>query len=101
MADPRLRQARLDDLPNLVELERAAGQVFRTVGMDRVADDDPGSVEELTTYAVDGRAFVAVDPDDRPVGYLVLDLVDGNGHVEQVSVHPSHARRGDLRPAGS
>jgi len=94
MADPRLRQARLDDLPNLVELERAAGQVFRTVGMDRVADDDPGSVEELTTYAVDGRAFVAVDPDDRPVGYLVLDLVDGNGHVEQVSVHPSHARRG-------
>ncbi|GIF37981.1 GNAT family N-acetyltransferase [Actinoplanes xinjiangensis] len=29
-----------------------------------------------------------------PVGYLIADLLDGNVHVEQVSVHPRFSRRG-------
>ena len=89
----RIRAARHDDLARLVEIERAAGEAFRSLDMHLVADDDPGTVEELAPYADDGRAFVAVDADDRPVGYLLLDLVDGNAHVEQVSVHPDNARR--------
>jgi len=28
------------------------------------------------------------------VAYLVAEVVDGHAHVEQVSVRPSHARRG-------
>jgi GNAT superfamily N-acetyltransferase len=71
-----------------------AGETFRSLGMGLVADDDPGSPAELAPYAEDGRALVAVDAADRPVGYLLLDVVDGAGHVEQVSVHPDHARRG-------
>ncbi len=62
--------------------------------MDAVADDDPGSVEELTPYAAGGRAFVAVDEADRPVGYLLLDRVDDAAHIEQVSVHPDVGRQG-------
>jgi GNAT superfamily N-acetyltransferase len=89
-----IRVARPDDLALLVEIERAAGETFRSVGMDLVADDDPGSVEELAPYAEAGRAFVSVDADDRPTGYLLLDVVDAAAHVEQVSVHPDHARRG-------
>lgn len=90
----RIRDARHDDLDLLVEIERAAGQTFRSLGMDLVADDDPGSIEELTPYAEGGRAFVSVDADDRPVGYLLLEVVDGAAHVEQVSVHPDDARQG-------
>jgi len=89
-----IRAARPDDLALLVEIERAAGETFRSVGMDLVADDDPGSIEALAPYADAGRAFVSVDADDRPTGYVLLDVVDGAGHVEQVSVHPAHARRG-------
>ncbi|MFL5913300.1 MAG: GNAT family N-acetyltransferase [Gaiellaceae bacterium] len=89
-----IRAARLDELDLLVEIERAAGEAFRSLGMDIVADDDPGSVEELAPYVEGGRVFVAVDAEDRPVGYLLLDVVDGAAHVEQVSVHPDHARRG-------
>ena len=77
-----------------MEIERAAGELFRPLGMEPVADDDPGSVEELAPYAETGRALVAVDAGDRPVGYLLLDVVDGAAHIEQVSVHPSQARRG-------
>jgi N-acetylglutamate synthase-like GNAT family acetyltransferase len=28
------------------------------------------------------------------VGYLLADPLDGNAHIEQVSVHPDHGRRG-------
>jgi GNAT superfamily N-acetyltransferase len=92
--EPRIRAVRADDLAVLVEIERAAGEAFRSLGMDLVAEDDPGSVEELSPYAECGRAFVAVDDDDRPIAYLLVDVVDEAGHIEQVSVHPRFARRG-------
>jgi GNAT superfamily N-acetyltransferase len=90
---PVIRPARMDDLATLVGIEAAAGAAFRKLGMNAVADDDPGSVEDLEPYAETGRAFVAVDSEDRPVGYLLVDAVDGAAHIEQVSVHPDHARR--------
>jgi GNAT superfamily N-acetyltransferase len=89
-----IRPARSDDLSVLVEIERAAGDLFRQLDADLFADHDPGSVEELLPYADDRRAFVSVDARDRPIGYLLVDLVDGAAHIEQVSVHPDHARKG-------
>ncbi len=61
--------------------------------MAEVADDAPLTVAELTVFAQDGRAWVYTDEADKPVGYLLMDLVDGGAHVEQVSVHPDYARR--------
>lgn len=89
-----IRETRSDDLALVVEIERAAGEAFRSLGMDLVADDDPGSVEELTPYVEGGRAFLSVDAGDRAVGYLLLDIVDAAAHVEQVSVHPDQAGQG-------
>ncbi|AYY15286.1 GNAT family N-acetyltransferase [Actinobacteria bacterium YIM 96077] len=62
--------------------------------MDAVADDAPPTIEQLTEFHEAGRAWVIADESDRPVAYVLLDVVDGFGHVEQVSVHPHHARRG-------
>jgi GNAT superfamily N-acetyltransferase len=67
-----IRLARPDDLPALIDVEIEAGSLFRDVDMAAIADDDR----------------------DRPVAYLVAEVVDGHAHVEQVSVRPSHARRG-------
>jgi GNAT superfamily N-acetyltransferase len=89
-----IRVAQPDELALLVAIERAAGESFRSLGMDLVADDDPASVDELARYAESGRAFVSVDAHNQPVAYLLLDVVDGAAHVEQLSVHPDHARRG-------
>lgn len=89
-----IRPARLEDLALLRELERAAGAPFRDLGMTAIADDDPPSIAELADFQQDGRAWVAVDDADRPVGYLLVSVVDGAAHVEQISVHPEHARRG-------
>lgn len=68
--------------------------MFHEVGMAAVANDEPSSLAELATYQDDGRAWVATDEADRPVAYLLVDVVDDNAHVEQVSVHPGHARQG-------
>lgn len=89
-----IRSARVDDLPAVRELERAAGAPFRDLGMDAVADDEPPSIEDLAAYQQAGRAWVFADEQDHPVAYLLIDIVDVFAHIEQVSVHPDHARRG-------
>jgi GNAT superfamily N-acetyltransferase len=81
-------------LPVLQEIEIEAGRAFADIGMDAVASDDPFSIDELLRYQNARRAWVAVDGRDRPVGYVVVDLVAGNAHVEQVSVRPAFGRRG-------
>lgn len=85
----RIRAARAADGDAIIAIELAAGERFREVGMSEIADDDPGSVDELAEYADDGRSWVAVDDTGTPVGYVLVDLVDGNAHIEQVSVVPS------------
>jgi GNAT superfamily N-acetyltransferase len=88
-----IRAASAADLPALQHIEVAAGRCFVDVGMPEVAGDEPFTIAELDGYRRDGLAWVAVDADDRPVAYLVAEVLDGALHVEQVSVHPSHAGR--------
>jgi GNAT superfamily N-acetyltransferase len=89
-----IRPARAREAPVLAELERAAGEPFRRIGMAAIADDEPPAPATLAGQADRGAAWVWAGPDDVPLAYLLLDVVDGRTHVEQVSVHPSAARRG-------
>ena len=92
----RIRAARPTELSALRDIERAAGEVFRDVGMPEIAEDEPLPIDVLAGYQRAGHAWVATDAGsgDAPVGYLIADVVDGCLHVEQVSVHPRCARRG-------
>ncbi|MET1071817.1 MAG: GNAT family N-acetyltransferase [Umezawaea sp.] len=87
-----IRTARPDELVLLQEVENASGEVFRTIGMPEIADDDPLPLDVLTHLQGLGRVWVAADPE--PVAWIAVDEVDGCAHVEQVSVHPDRARRG-------
>lgn len=89
-----IRGASVQDLPRLRDIERAAGELFRDIGMAAIADDDPPALADLQRYQAAGRGWVACDGEDLPVAYLVADVIDGAAHIEQVSVHPSHSRRG-------
>lgn len=89
-----IRLAHADDLLRLQDIERAAGEAFRALGMDSIADDEPLSIDELGAYVAGGRAWVSVDGLDYPLAYLLVDVVDGNAHVEQVSVDPEHSHQG-------
>jgi GNAT superfamily N-acetyltransferase len=94
MESVRIRAPHEDELAVLRDIERAAGECFRAIGMAEIADDEPFPLEVLGDYRRAGRAWVAAGESGRPVAYLLADLVDGNLHVEQVSVHPASARRG-------
>ncbi|WP_035741401.1 GNAT family N-acetyltransferase [Arthrobacter sp. MA-N2] len=89
-----IRAARADELERLRGIELAAGEIFRSLGMDAIAEDEPLTVTELALFQTRGGALVFTDASDVPVAYLLLERLDGNAHVEQLSVHPSHARRG-------
>jgi GNAT superfamily N-acetyltransferase len=62
--------------------------------MQDVAEHEPLPPEELLAYSNGGRAWVAVDGDDLLGEYVLVDVVDGCAHVEQISVHPAAARQG-------
>jgi GNAT superfamily N-acetyltransferase len=96
-----IRPARPSDGVDLQAIERLAGERFRSVGMDEIADDSPPSVDVLAAYAAGGRSWVAIAGGasgaggaDGPVGYAVVDVVDDCAHVEQVSVRPDHQGQG-------
>ena len=111
-----IRPARVADVPALREIERAAGETFREIGLDVVAEEEPPPAAVLAAYVVAGRAWVAErsaggtsigaersaggtsigaerSAGTGLVGYLIADLVDGCAHVEQVSVLPSQRGR--------
>lgn len=89
-----IRSALSTDLPALQQIEIAAGASFREIGMDAIADDPPPSLDALTVFLESGRILVSADVADVPVAYALVAIVDDAAHVEQLSVHPSHARRG-------
>ena len=88
-----MRSVRPGDVGRLQAIQLAAGDAFRHVGMSTVADSPPLPAESLSGYRRAGRAWVAVDDHDEPIGFVVADVVDGAAHIEQVSVHPAHARQ--------
>ncbi len=59
--------------------------------MPEIANDDPPSADHLASGAA---LYVATDDADQPVGYALVELVDGHAHLEQVSVVPEHGRQG-------
>ena len=89
-----IRTARPDELPLLQHLEMAAGVLFANLGMTDVAEHPPPSLQVFEHFRQAGRLWVLTDTDDQVVGFVLVKLVDGAAHIEQVSVHPDHQGHG-------
>ena len=90
-----IRLARIADLPALGVIERTAQQLFVDAGIEigttAASSDD---VEEYTQAIANGDLWVAVDPEDRCLGFVVVEWFDGAAYIEELDVHPDHHRRG-------
>ncbi|MGO9856249.1 MAG: GNAT family N-acetyltransferase [Acidimicrobiales bacterium] len=81
-----IRPVRPEELVLLPALEAAADTLFEPFGIGPLPG--PGSVGDFAAALV---VLVAGDP---PVGLCRIDAVGCRAHLEQLSVHPSHGRRG-------
>ncbi len=89
-----IRPTRVDETATLREIEVLAGVRFRDVGMPDIADAEPISHAEFAAYIDAHRSWVATDEADVAVGYVVVDRVDDQAHLEQISVRPDCQGRG-------
>lgn len=88
-----IRLARPEDVPALPPIEAAAGRLFEGLE-ENVADGESFSESHLEAARVRERLWVATTPDDVPVGFALVEPRDGALHLEEIDVHPDHARRG-------
>jgi GNAT superfamily N-acetyltransferase len=92
--DYTIRLARGEELPLLQEIEQAAGQRFRTVGLPDVAEGAPLPLEVLRLHEQAGHVWVVADANERPAGFAVVQIIDGAAHLHEMDVHPAHSGRG-------
>ena len=88
-----IRAATAADARRVRAIERAAQRLFLDSPHPECADLDPIPCDRLRWQAESGWLYVAVDPDDRPVGFIACSVIDGDVFVEEVDVLPSHAGR--------
>jgi GNAT superfamily N-acetyltransferase len=88
-----IRSARPSDYRRLPDIERQAGERFREVGLDDIADHEPFDADHLAAAVM---IFVATADDDSDdlIGYAMVELVDDHAHLEQLSVLPDHGALG-------
>ena len=83
---PVIRPATADEFGHLRRIELDADRLYESIGIGPFDDDDSND------HLADAVAvFSAGDP---AVGFVSLELVDGAVHIDQLSVLPSHGRRG-------
>jgi GNAT superfamily N-acetyltransferase len=82
-------------VPHLSGLEDAAGEVFSLEDLPEPARS-AGIPRQQFESAVDAqRLWVAVEQGSEvPIGFLLVEILDGCWHVQELDVHPHHARRG-------
>lgn len=89
-----IRPARRDELRTVQRLEIEADLVFRRIAMLWVLDMQPAGLEQLAQARQRGWLWVAVNAANRPFGFALLTILDGEAYLHQVSVLPRAAGRG-------
>jgi GNAT superfamily N-acetyltransferase len=87
----RIERGTRTHVARLPAIERAAGALFRGIGMADVAEGETTPIPILEDRADRGRLYVVVADGDAPVGFLIWSPKDGLAYIEEVSVHPDHA----------
>lgn len=93
--DYEIRAPRPEEISDLPGIEVAAAQVVPVEDLPVHLRDDSSPPEEFGIAADEGRLLVAVHrPSAAVVGFALMLVVDGNGHLHELDVHPDHAQRG-------
>lgn len=86
VVDHTVRPARPDELAELIEVEIAADRLFPLAGYGQM----PGPAELADLH----EAACILVSGDPAVGYARIEIVDGQAHLESLSVRPRFMRQG-------
>lgn len=95
-----IRLATSEDVAALPEIERLAGQRFRTypgdLGISEEMYDDPNSIETFAAAQEAGHLWVATasGSGDELVGFALVVEIDRYAHLEEIDVLPSYGGLG-------
>ncbi|EKO38435.1 MAG: putative acetyltransferase [Solidesulfovibrio magneticus str. Maddingley MBC34] len=87
-------QARSRHLPMLNAVELAAARIFPDKYLPEPILSDKLPMDVLLAAKEQGLLWVAVDAVGLPVGYILVQVVDGLALLAQVDVHPDHGSQG-------
>jgi GNAT superfamily N-acetyltransferase len=93
---PHVRAMTPADIPAVQDVERAAATRFADCDDPRIAgraEDPVFTSAELGGFIEQGRIFVALEH-GQVVGFVLVDVVDGCAHIDEVAVTPAAGRRG-------
>lgn len=88
-----IRLATIDDVQYLADVERSAARAFHVLP-DYIKTGHTVPTELLVNMAADGKLWVAVDDQKKPVGFIACREMDGLLYVHEVSVAFEHQRQG-------
>lgn len=95
MSVVKVRPATLADAEALPTIDRDAGQVFRQFSeLAWLADGEGMPVERHRAFIAKGAAWVGVNKNNAPVGFLDAEVIGGELHVWEMSVHRDWQGRG-------
>ena len=81
-------------LSSLAEIEREAAQLFVGWDVPESVIRESTSLDEFRDRQQRNLLWVALTSAGKPVGFAAVEPMEGACHLEELDVHPSHARRG-------
>lgn len=90
-----IRLARSSDIPQLIDIERSAAQLFGEIPQYAwLATAEVQSAETHLGFISQDSCWVAVNSDDHPVGFIDVAPLDNGLHISELSVHQQWQRQG-------
>ena len=90
----RIALAKPNHLEQLQEIELAAAAIFSEEDVPENIRLTATSLDDLASAQANGMLWMAVTPDETPVGFAIVRMVDGLVYLQEIDVHPDHGRRG-------
>ena len=89
-----IRRAAAADIPLLQAIERDAAILYKTVGLSGPVFEAVRSSADHITGIDAGLSFVALNGEERLVGFALGGLLDGHAHLAELAVARAHQRQG-------
>jgi GNAT superfamily N-acetyltransferase len=89
-----IRPAQPEHVPALPGIERAAVRLFPPGLLPPHLQDRVVPLDVLSTAQAEGRLWVALAPEGRPVGFALAHVAGSAALLAEMDVHPEHGRKG-------